>query len=968
MKAATLQRLVRQLRQTAGARNLDAAPEAELLERFQRDGDPEAFEAIARRYAGCVLSACRKVLSSGADVEDAFQATFLVLLQSANSIRRRQALGGWLAGVAHRVALKALSASVRRRRAERVKPAAAAQETSEMSWHEACAVLHEELDRLPDTYRLPLLLCYLEGKSRDEAAQQLGVKTDVVRGRLARGRDRLRERLLKRGVALSAGLLAVVANSVTAGGPPEHLVRATLTAATTGRTTATVAALVHGASPPMTLCKFKLLAVAALVAGLITAGVNVSMLGAPPSPPAPQEAKAPSQQPSPEKKAAEPAKDREKGPIDVSGQVLDPDGKPAAGAEVYLLGSKRTGAKPIATADKDGKFHFTAKPEDVGSDGRVLAVAADNTTDDGRVVGVATGHAPDWIDFARCAEGAVTLRLRKDDVPFTGRVVTLEGQPVAGATVEAERLGAPADGDLTAWLDNNVKLRKESYWVNERGLVTVTPSTFGKRLTATTDKDGKFRLTGAGRDRVLTVRVTGNGIEHKFFRAATRPDAPKEGYIKTGGMNHGLYGPEVTVLVGPSKPIVGTVTDRATGKPVAGVTVQETSHSVTTAVTDAKGQYRLEGVPKSAHYSVTAAGREGLPYFDTTQHAIIDTAGLDPLTVNFVMDRGLEVIGRAVDKDTGKPIPGDVHYDAARDNPNLKDFPSRGEPTVLISSWGKLRPDGTFTVLAIPGPGVMTLCVSGSDRYPRLNARQELTKLKVRSFPVDPAHAIVALDADPKKPASLVCNFEVAAGKTRKGTVLDPDGKPLEGVHTAGVMPGERAEALKSPEFRLAGLGGRKRILLFVHAEKKLGAVVVTAGDSEDPLTVKLQPLGAIEGQVLDADGKPWSGLKVTLRPAAPRRDEDHDNLPDELIAFQGMLAISPGLWSKFVGREATTDKDGRFRLEGVLPGVDFNVYVSEGDLAKRNTLVDMRKQVRVEPGKANDLGTLKKGAGEKEE
>ena len=144
--------------------------------------------------------------------------------------------------------------------------------------------------------------------------------------------------------------------------------------------------------------------------------------------------------------------------------------------------------------------------------------------------------------------------------------------------------------------------------------------------------------------------------------------------------------------------------------------------------------------------------------------------------------------------------------------------------------------------------------------------------------------------------------------------------------------------------------------------------MVVTAGDSEDPLTVKLQPLGAIEGQVLDADGKPWSGLKVTLRPAAPRRDEDHDNLPDELIAFQGMLAISPGLWSKFVGREATTDKDGRFRLEGVLPGVDFNVYVSEGDLAKRNTLVDMRKQVRVEPGKANDLGTLKKGAGEKEE
>jgi RNA polymerase sigma factor (sigma-70 family) len=1443
MKAATLQRLVRELRQTAGARHLDAAPEAELLERFQRDGDPEAFEAIVRRYAGCVLSASRKVLSSGADVEDAFQATFLVLLQSANSIRRRQALGGWLAGVAHRVALKALAASARRRRAERVKPATLAQETSEMSWHDACAVLHEELDRLPDTYRLPLLLCYLEGKSRDEAAQQLGVKTDVVRGRLARGRDRLRERLLKRGVALSAGLLAVVANSVTAGVPPEHLVRATLTAAATGRTSAAVAALVHGASLPMTTGKMKLAAVALLAVGLIVTGAGLSMPGARPQSvsgrthpaapevrpqPSPEAAKeagetlelkgrvvdaggkpvagaklhvvpftgkedgfepfagpeptgadgrfrfkvptdkvrlpkydlafpalvatAPGYYPGwdggrrgwddmtirlvkedakvtgrvvtlegqpvsgatvrvlgvlapaegnldpwlaalkarrkagadkleqeflpveipadvlpdvtlkattdadghfelagygkervlkvvvegptiasrdvrfvtrametvqlpthdrpqipgatayygingvhpaaptrlvtgvvrdratnkplagiavksltmaphgrvgdqfmaqtvtdadgrftlvgmpkgagnsivvvpddkqpyaaatcevpdptgydpvkvevalvrgvwiegtvtdrhtgkPIRTAAveyypdvydnrtvkalpelkenyyskdrffptatradgkfrilglpgkgyvvavavtitneyrpafertgdggtkreqlptlphivsprgyhavyevdvpadadpfccavtfEPASPPEREEMTVRGRVLDPDGKPAAGAEVFLLGSKRTGAKPVATADKDGKFHFTAKLEDVGTDGRVVAIAADNTTDDGRVVGVAKNHAPDWVDLARCAQGEVTLRLRKDDVPFTGRVVTLEGQPVAGATVEAERLGVPADGDLTAWLDNNVKQRKEGYWVNERGLVTVAPPAFGKRMTATTDKDGKFRLAGAGRDRVLTVRVTGDGIEHKFFRAATRPDAPKDGYIKTGGMNYGLYGPDVTVLVAPAKPIVGTITDRASGKPVAGVTVQETSHSVSKAVTDAKGQYRLAGVPKSAHYSVTAAGREGLPYFDNSQHAIVDTAGLDPLTVNFAMDRGLEVTGRAVDKETGKPIPGDVHYDVAQDNPNLKDYPSRGQPTVLISSWGKVRPDGTFTVLAIPGPGAVTLCVEGRDRYATVNVDQELTKLKVRSFPVAPTHAVRPLDADPTKPASLVCNFELAAGTTRKGTVLDPDGKALEGVHAAGIVPGERAAALKAPEFTLAGLGQRKRILLFVHPEKKLGAVVVTDGGSEDPLPVKLQPLGAIEGQVLDADGKPWAGLKVTLRPEVPRRDADYDNLPDETLAFQGMFAIHRGLWSKFVGREVTTDKDGRFRLEGVLPGVDFNVYVSDGDLAKRNTLVTTRKQVRVEPGKANDLGTLKKGAGEKEE
>src|SRR5207302_9853519 len=130
-------------------------------------------------------------------------------VRAAKSIRNRQALGGWLTGVAHRVALKALTAANRRQRAEQRCPPGAT-EMPDLSWHEACAILHEELDRLPDTYRLPLILCYLDGKSRDETAQQLGVNTEVLRGRLDRGRERLRRRLTKRRAALSAGLLAAL--------------------------------------------------------------------------------------------------------------------------------------------------------------------------------------------------------------------------------------------------------------------------------------------------------------------------------------------------------------------------------------------------------------------------------------------------------------------------------------------------------------------------------------------------------------------------------------------------------------------------------------------------------------------------------------------------------------------------------------------------------------------------------------
>jgi protocatechuate 3,4-dioxygenase beta subunit len=631
----------------------------------------------------------------------------------------------------------------------------------------------------------------------------------------------------------------------------------------------------------------------------------------------------------------------------VRGRVLDPEGKAAAGAKIYLISAKHTGTEPVARADADGKFQVALKPEEVGPDGRLLAAAE--------------GCGPDWVDLARVDKGEVTFRLRKDDVPVTGRVQTLEGQPVVGAVVEVERLGRPAEGDQEAWLANNARLRKEQVWMNERGLLTVSPSAFGARLSAVTDKDGAFRLTGAGRDRVLALRVRGRDVEHKFFWAVTHADAPKDGYIKTGNLNYGVYGPELTVLVGPAKPIVGTVRDRATGKPVAGVMVQETERGVSTAYTDADGAYRLEGVPKKAFYYLTAAGKEGVPYFDGSRHAVTDTAGFDPLTVDFRLDRGVEITGRVVDADTGQPIAASVHYAESEDNPN-RPREAPGEVRVLISRWGRTRPDGTYTVLALPGPGSLSVCAQAPDRYPLLDAARDLERLKVKSNPAAPVHAIAAVDADRKKPASLVHNFELRAGKARKVTVVGPDGKPLEGVQAAGLEPGGRPAPLSAATVSVSGLSARKRVLLFLQPEAKLGAVAVLNGESDEAVTVRLRPLGTVEGRVLDGDGKPWPGLRVRLTPEPP--EEAYDNLPDELHAFQGAYGIWRGLWSGFLGRDAVTDRDGRFRLEGVLPGVAFGLFVSDGDLARERTLTASRRRVQVEAGKTSDLGTLKKGEG----
>jgi RNA polymerase sigma factor (sigma-70 family) len=145
-----------------------------------------------------VLGVCRRVLDNDHDAEDAFQATFLVLVRRAGSIGRPELLANWLYGVAYRTAKKARTAIRRRRRHERLAGSVPRAAPVDAAWHEQQALLDEELQGLPDEYRAPLVLCYLEGKTHAEAARQLGCPPGSMSTRLARGRELLRERLEKR--------------------------------------------------------------------------------------------------------------------------------------------------------------------------------------------------------------------------------------------------------------------------------------------------------------------------------------------------------------------------------------------------------------------------------------------------------------------------------------------------------------------------------------------------------------------------------------------------------------------------------------------------------------------------------------------------------------------------------------------------------------------------------------------------
>src|SRR5262249_15867311 len=175
----------------------------ELLERFLAANDGSAFTVLVERHGPMVLGVCRRALRHHHDAEDACQATFLVLARQVASVRKKTSLSSWLHGVACRTASNLRPEQhLRRPREQAVEPHAPGGAGAGVSWLIVQIILAEALEPLPERYRSPLVLCYLDGKTRDEAARQLGIRAGTLHGRLERGRERLRERLSARGLTL----------------------------------------------------------------------------------------------------------------------------------------------------------------------------------------------------------------------------------------------------------------------------------------------------------------------------------------------------------------------------------------------------------------------------------------------------------------------------------------------------------------------------------------------------------------------------------------------------------------------------------------------------------------------------------------------------------------------------------------------------------------------------------------------
>ena len=401
--------------------------DGELLTRYRRERDQDAFGSLVRRHGPMVLGVCRRVLRDSHAAEDAFQATFVVLAKKADAVRPPDRLAPWLYGVAYRTALKARGRAFRRQQVEQEyaaevsnRPPASSEEGADL-----LPIIDEQLNALPEKYRTPLVLCAMRGLNKAEAAERLGLPEGTVSSRLARAREMLRDRLTRRGVVVPAAALgvALAADTLQAAVPPALAASAAGVGSGTALVPATVLTLSHEVLRSMSLFKLKALCAVAMSVALAGGGVGLYAVGADEKKPAP-----PAEKPAvkPEKPGAKPDGEKPK-------PAPDGEKKP----EKPLKPALRSGAK-VASVDAKESTVMLAVKGDGGVVEKLFPVAPDaKITVDGKDAKLADVPKNSTAAYAAGATKDGTLP-KITELRITGSTVTGVVKEVSATDIALE--------------------------------------------------------------------------------------------------------------------------------------------------------------------------------------------------------------------------------------------------------------------------------------------------------------------------------------------------------------------------------------------------------------------------------------------------------------------------------------------------------------------------------------------------
>jgi hypothetical protein len=658
--------------------------------------------------------------------------------------------------------------------------------------------------------------------------------------------------------------------------------------------------------------------------------------------------------------------------VTYSGKVEDAAGTPVADARVYYYFLVREDEPlPVrATTGIDGRFSFTLTRADVPPSAD--AIEADPLRR-GFLIAKADGFAFTWAP-AGDGQGRTDcmLRTEADDTPVTGRVVDLQGKPLAGLRVSAIGAAAPAAGDLTEFvktLEGGQTFYKAlgqvpNYWH--------CPFTWRRRLpllpSATTDAAGRFRLTGFAREQLVELRIEGPAIETQTIFVMTRPGGrPLTPQLRRSQFSWEGEQRNVFVLPNggehvapPGLVVTGTVRDAETGRPVPGAVVESymlagtnlAQNTTYQTATDAAGQYRLSGLPRGAGNRIRIRGGSDLPHLPVVK-TVPDPGLFRPAMLDVVLKRGVWVDVRATDKATGQPAPGYVSYFVLPESQHDPYFP-HPEYADGYDDFKAVRNDGTYRFAAAPAKAVLAFRADG-NKYPIAPGAA------TRRLPsgLSPSNFQAFADLDPRPAAGPVSvEFVLDVGKTVTGRLVGPGGEPVAGALACGLRHDWFTDdgPQRTEQFTAFGLDPRRpRRLAFAHVEKNLAGSVVVRGDEPGPVTVEMRPWAKVTGRLVGPDGRPVAtgSLRFTEIPVRqPGQPADTDT--GEFVTWRavGVPDRSPKL-----------NADGRFTADGLVPGLKYHLAVVDDEGAR--VIADVKwtglvfRNLVLAPGEARDMGVI---------